>query len=217
MFLITIGWKMMNSVLIEEYLDSLFPNPKCELNYNKDYELLIATVLSAQTTDKRVNEVTRILFNKYDSIEKINNADIEEISNIIKPLGMVSKKSTFVKEIANYLVNNCDGKVPNDEKLLTNIPGVGRKTSNVVRSNLFNYPAIAVDTHVNRVSKRLNIAREKDDILTVERKLMKYFPKESWSKLHHQLVLFGRYNCTSRLPKCNNCKLNQICNYYKQH
>ena len=207
----------MNSKDIEKYLDSLFPNPKCELNYNKDYELLIATVLSAQTTDKRVNEVTSILFNKYDSLEKISNADINDIANIIKPIGMVNKKSIFVKEIAKYLINNCNSVVPNDEKVLTSIPGVGRKTSNVVRSNLFNYPAIAVDTHVNRVSKRLNIAKEKDDVLTVEKKLMKYFPKESWSKIHHQLVLFGRYYCTSRTPNCNNCDLSNICKYFKEH
>jgi endonuclease-3 len=184
-----IGWKMMNSKDIENYLDSLFPNPKCELNYNKDYELLIATVLSAQTTDKRVNEVTSVLFSKYDSLEKISKADIKDISKIIKPIGMVNKKSIFVKEIAKYLIDNCNSIVPNDEKVLTSIPGVGRKTSNVVRSNLFNYPAIAVDTHVNRVSKRLNIAKEKDDVLTVEKKLMKYFPKESWSKIHHQLEI----------------------------
>ncbi len=206
---------MMNNKIIIDYLDSLFSNPKCELEYNKDYELLIATVLSAQTTDKRVNEVTKILFKKYDTLEKIVNSDIEEIKKIIKPIGMVNKKSVFVKDIAEYLLNNCNGIVPNDEILLTRIPGVGRKTSNVVRSNLFNYPAIAVDTHVNRVSKRLGIAKEKDDVLTVEKKLMKFFPKESWARLHHQLVLFGRYHCTAKNPSCNNCKLTEICKYYK--
>ncbi len=119
----------------------------------------------------------------------------------------------FVKEIAKNLLDNGNGKVPNDEKILTSIPGVGRKTSNVVRSNLFDYPAIAVDTHVSRVSKRLNLAKEKDDVLTIEKKLMKKFPKESWSKLHHQLVLFGRYNCTAKNPKCDECKLLNICKY----
>ncbi len=207
----------MNRKEIEEYLDFLFPNPKCELNYNKDYELLIATVLSAQTTDKRVNEVTSVLFNKYDSLEKIKNADIEDIKNIIKPIGMVNKKSIFIKEISSFLLDNCNGVVPNDERLLTNIPGVGRKTSNVVRSNLFDYPAIAVDTHVNRVSKRLGIAKNKDEVLTVEKKLMKFFPKDKWSRLHHQLVLFGRYYCTSNKPKCDGCKLIKICNYDKKH
>ena len=208
---------MMNSEIIEKYLDELYVNPRCELNYNKDYELLIAVVLSAQTTDKRVNEVTSILFNKYDTLEKLANADLEDVKEIIKPIGTFNKKSVFIKEIAKYLIDNCDGKVPNDEKLLTSIPGVGRKTSNVVRSNLFNYPAIAVDTHVTRVSKRLNLAKEDDDILTIEKKLMKKFPKESWSKLHHQLVLFGRYHCTAFKPMCNECKLKDICKHYKKN
>ena len=208
------GLMMMDRSRIEKYLDELYRNPRCELNYNKDYELLIATVLSAQTTDKRVNEVTKVLFDKYDSLEKLANAPIEDIKDIIKPIGTFNKKSVFVKEIAKYLLDNCDGKVPNDEKILTSIPGVGRKTSNVVRSNLFNYPAIAVDTHVNRVSKRLKLASSKDDVTAVEKKLMKKFPKESWSKLHHQLVLFGRYKCTAIKPKCDDCKIKDICNYY---
>lgn len=196
---------------IESYLDELYPNPRCELNYTKDYELLIAVVLSAQTTDKRVNEVTKVLFDKYDTLEKLSESNIEDIKEIIKPIGTFNKKSVFVKEIAKYLLENCNGKVPNDEKVLTSIPGVGRKTSNVVRSNLFDYPAIAVDTHVTRVSKRLKLANENDDVLTIEKKLMKKFPKSSWSKLHHQLVLFGRYNCTARNPKCLDCKLKESC------
>ena len=197
----------MNKDMIEKYLDELFPNPKCELIYNKDYELLIATVLSAQTTDKKVNEATRVLFKKYDSLEKLKDANLEDIKKIIMPLGMVNKKSIYIKEIANCLLVNYNGIVPNDEKVLMSFKGVGKKTSNVVRSNLFNYPAIAVDTHVQRVSIRLNIANLKDDVLIVEQKLMEFFPKESWSKLHHQLVLFGRYYCTAKNPKCNNCKL----------
>lgn len=206
------GWMMMTiNNTIESYLDELYPNPRCELNYTKDYELLIAVVLSAQTTDKRVNEVTKVLFDKYDTLEKLSEANIEDIKEIIKPIGTFNKKSIFVKEIAKYLLENCNGKVPNDEKVLTSIPGVGRKTSNVVRSNLFNYPAIAVDTHVTRVSKRLKLANENDDVLTIEKKLMKKFPKSSWSKLHHQLVLFGRYNCTARNPKCLDCKLKESC------
>ena len=208
------GMKKMNNRIIIDYLDSLFPNPKCELNYNKDYELLIATVLSAQTTDKKVNEVTAVLFKKYNSLEKLKNADLKDIQNIIKPIGLVNKKSVF---IAEFLLDNCNGKVLNDEKVLTSIPGVGRKTSNVVRSNLFDYPAIAVDTHVNRVSKRLGLAKEKDDVLTVEKKLMKYFPKEFWSRLHHQLVLFGRYHCTSANPKCVECRLKDYCKYKQKH
>lgn len=205
---------MINTELIEKYLNELYNNPRCELNYNKDYELLIAVVLSAQTTDKRVNQVTNVLFKKYNTLEKLSNALIDDIKEIIKPIGTFNKKSEYVKEIAKYLLENCNGVVPNDEKILTSMPGVGRKTSNVVRSNLFNYPAIAVDTHVSRVSKRLNLAKESDDVTEIEKKLMKKFPKESWARLHHQMVLFGRYNCTAFKPKCESCKINSICKYY---
>lgn len=211
-----IGWKMkMNIKEIEDYLDSLYPNPKCELDYNKDYELLIAVVLSAQTTDKRVNSVTPLLFSKYDTLEKLRDADIEDIKEIIKPIGTFNKKSMFIKEIAKYLIDNCNSEVPNDRTLLEKIPGVGRKTTNVVLSVLFNYPAIAVDTHVARVSKRLNLAKENDDVLTIEKKLMKKIKKESWSKRHHQLVLFGRYHCKAVSPECKLCKIKDMCKYKK--
>ena len=207
----------MNSKRIEDYLNLLYPDARCELNYNKDYELLIATVLSAQTTDKRVNEVTEVLFKKYDSLDKLSKANVEDIRSIIKPIGMVSKKGEYVIEISKFLLNNCEGKVPNDHDILTSIPGVGRKSSNLVRGVLFNYPAIAVDTHVNRVSKRLDLADEDDDVLEVENKLMDYFPKEIWAKLHRQLVLFGRYHCTAKNPNCSECKIKDICKYYKTH
>ena len=201
----------MNINEIENYLDELYPNPKCELNYNKDYELLIAVVLSAQTTDKKVNSVTEILFTKYNSLEKLKDADIEDIKNIIKPIGTFNKKSIFVKEIAKYLIEKCNSEVPNDRNILEQIPGVGRKNANVVLSNLFDHPAIAVDTHVSRVSKRLGLAKESDDVLQIEKKLMKKIKKENWSKRHHQLVLFGRYNCKALKPDCKNCKLINIC------
>ena len=205
---------MMNDLL--NNLDIMVSDVACELNYNKDFELLIGVVLSAQCRDKRVNEVTKVLFDKYDSLEKLSNANIEDIKKIIKPIGMVNKKSVYVKDISKYLLDNSKGVVLNDEKFLTSIPGVGRKTSNVVRSNLFDYPAIAVDTHVTRVSKRLNIAKESDDVVVIEKKLMKYFPKEKWSRLHHQLVLFGRYKCKAIKPECYDCKLKDICIYYER-
>ena len=162
---------------VENYLDELFPNPKCELNFNKDYELLIAVVLSAQTTDKRVYSVTPILFDKYPTLEELSNADVETIGQIIKPIGTFNKKAVFVKEIATILKDNYDGMVPNDRASLEKMPGVGRKTTNVVLSVLFNVPAIAVDTHVARVSKRLGIAKEKDDVLVIEKKLNNFFLK----------------------------------------
>ena len=192
---------MISSNEIINKLDELIPNPKCELNYNKDYELLIATVLSAQSTDKRVNMVTSKLFSKYN-LEDLANLELGIIEDIIKPVGTNKRKSIYIKEIAKRLVNECDGIVPNNRDYLESLPGVGRKTTNVVLSNLFNEPAIAVDTHVDRVSKRLGLANSYDDVVIVEEKLMKIFPKDKWSRLHHQLVLFGRYTCKSQKPLC---------------
>lgn len=200
---------------IENYLDELYPNPRCELNYNKDYELLIATMLSAQTTDKRVNMVTDILFKKYPNTKALSEANIKDIINIIKPIGTFNKKALNVIEISKHLTNDYSGTVPNNRQYLESLPGVGRKTANVVLSNLFNEPCIAVDTHVSRVSIRLGLAKEGDDPLTIEKKLTKKFKKEDLCKRHHQMVLFGRYHCTARNPNCNNCKLKDICKYVK--
>ena len=199
----------MNNII--DYLDELFPNPRCELNYNKDYELLIAVMLSAQTTDKRVNMVTDILFKKYDSLEKLASADIEDIINIIKPIGTFNKKASNIINISKRIIEDKNKVVVNDRTYLESLPGVGRKTVNVVLSNLYNESLIAVDTHVSRVSKRLGIAKEKDDVLVVEKKLNKYFPKDKLNRLHHQLVLFGRYYCKAQKPMCDNCKLKNVC------
>ena len=204
---------MISSREVIENLDKLIPNPKCELNYTKDYELLMATVLSAQSTDKRVNMVTEELF-KY-SLSDIANMDKKDLENIIRPVGTYSRKSFYLQEIAKHLLKDYDGVVPNDRNYLETLPGVGRKTVNVVVSNLFNDPAIAVDTHVERVSKRLELAKEYDDVLIVEEKLMKNFPKELWSKLHHQLVLFGRYTCKSQKPECESCPFKTKCKHKK--
>ena len=201
---------------IEEYLEELYPDSRCELNYNKDYELLIAVVLSAQTTDKRVNMVTKELFSKYPSIEDVSKAPVDDLIDIVRPLGTASRKGVFVFEIAKILVDKYNGVVPNNRKILEGMPGVGRKTANVVLSNLFNVPCIAVDTHVSRVSKRLSMAKENDDVDVIETKLKRKFKRENWTKRHHQLVLFGRYNCKAKNPDCVNCKLKDICKYYKK-
>ena len=200
---------------ILKLLDEMIPNPKCELNYNKDYELLIATVLSAQCTDKRVNEVTKVLFSKYDiySLSKSNKKDIEKI---IYSCGNYKKKATYIIELSKRLIKDYSGIVPNNRDYLESLPGVGRKTTNVVLSNLFDVPAIAVDTHVERVSKRLNLANDKDSVIKVENKLMKKIPKDKWSRVHHQLVLFGRYTCKSIKPECDKCLLKYYCKYYKK-
>ena len=204
----TIGLKMNK---IFSYLDELIKNPVCELEFNKDYELLIATVLSAQTTDKRVNNVTKVLFIKYPSIEALSKASVSDIESIIKEIGTYHKKAIFVKEIATRLVNDNIKVLPNNREYLESLPGVGRKTTNVFLSVIYNEPAIAVDTHVARVSKRLGLVNESDTVDIIEKKLMKKVPKERWGRTHHQLVLFGRYYCKAKNPICNNCKLKDIC------
>ena len=197
--------------LIETYLDEVFPNPKCELNYNKDYELLIAVMLSAQTTDKRVNIVTEVLFNKYRTLNELKDAFLDDIISIIRPLGTFNRKAVYLLEIANILYNQYDGKVPCSRIALESMPGVGRKVANVVLSEWFNLPNIAVDTHVDRVSKRLGLAKTSDSVLEVEKKLQKLYLKDDWSRRHLQMVLFGRYYCKSSRPLCDGCKLRNIC------
>lgn len=196
---------------IGTYLDFLFPNPQCELHYEKDYELLLAIVLSAQSTDKRVNEVTPILYQKYPDLESLSEAELEDLEEIIRPIGSFHKKATYVKEIAKTLIEKYHKVVPINREELILLPGVGRKTANVFLSEFYHIPAIGVDTHVERVSKRLQLASKEDNVLEVEEKLMRYFPKEEWAKRHLQLVLFGRYQCKAIKPECKNCKLRKIC------
>ena len=200
---------------IENYLDTLYPNPSCELHYTKDYELLIAVMLSAQATDKSVNSVTKVLFEEYPTLEKLKDAKLDDIIRIIRPIGTYNRKATYLLEIANILWNQYDGKVPNDRKTLEMMPGIGRKVANVVLSEWFGEANIAVDTHVDRVSKRLGLANKKDSVLEVEKKLQKVYAKENWSKRHLQMVLFGRYQCKSQKPLCESCELKNICKEYK--
>ena len=208
--------KMNNNIkIIGDYLDEIFPNPKPELIFHSDYELLLAVMLSAQTTDKRVNTVTAVMFNKYPNLEKLKDAEIKDLENIIHPLGSFRKKAQYTKEIAKIIVEEYNGVVPTNKDILTTLPGIGRKTANVFLSEFYGYPAIAVDTHVDRVSKRLKMAYLKDDVYKVEKKLERKFPKEEWSKRHLQLVLFGRYHCKAIKPNCSNCKLKDICRDYK--
>ena len=200
---------MMNNISL--YLDYLFPEPRCELIYHNDYELLISIVLSAQTTDKRVNMVTPILFSKYNNIDRLKEADLNDLEDILRPIGSQKKKAFYVKEISRILSDNYNGVVPIDRDLLIKLPGVGRKTCNVFLSEFYNIPAFGVDTHVDRVSKRLGLAKKNDDVITIEKKLMKKFPKEEWGRRHLQLVLFGRYKCKSIKPDCSDCRLIDMC------
>ena len=202
--------------LINSYLDELFPEPKCELNYSNDYELLISIMLSAQSTDKRVNQVTSILFDKYNSLEALNEAKIEDLENIIRSVGSFRKKSQYIKDIASTLITKYNGVVPRDYELLVEINGIGRKTANVFLSEYYNDPYIAVDTHVSRVSKRLGLARKNDDVLVIEKKLQKKFDKSLWARRHLQMVLFGRYKCKAISPLCSDCKLKDICKEKKK-
>ena len=200
---------IMNKELITSELDRLFDNPKCELNYTKDYELLLSVMLSAQTTDKRVNMVTKELYNKYDSLEKLDNLSVDEIKEYIKSIGFANQKSYNFKKIVSEIKKI--GYVPNDREYLESLPGVGRKTASVVLSKLYNNPEFAVDTHVYRTARRLGISKKSDDILKTEIKLKKYFDKDKWNRVNSQLVLFGRYVCTSKNPKCEMCNLKSIC------
>ena len=204
---------IMNRELIVSELDRLFPDARCELDYKKDYELVLSVMLSAQTTDKRVNMVTKELYSKYDTLEKLSLLSEEEISSYIKPIGFHRIKSKNFKLIVSELLKL--GYVPNDRDYLEKLPGVGRKTASVVLAHLFNEPSFAVDTHVFRVSKRLGITTKNDDVLKTEKKLKKYFSKDEWNRVNSQLVLFGRYVCTSKNPKCENCNLKNICKLKK--
>ena len=205
--------KRINCIL--NYMNALFPSAHCELEYTKDYELLIAIVLSAQTTDKRVNMVTKILFSKYKTLEELMSANIEDIEEIIRPIGTFKKKSLFIKEIATRLASEKNGIVPNDRKYLETLSGVGRKTTNVFLSEFYHVPSIAVDTHVERVSKRLGLAKQNASVKEVEESLMKKIAKENWIKAHHQFIFFGRYHCKAINPNCRECNLKEICNFDK--
>ena len=191
----------------------MFPSARCELFYSKDYELVIAVMLSAQTTDKSVNAVTPILFNKYPSLEDLNNAPLEDIEEILKPIGLYKNKAKNLKGIVNDLINRFNYQVPSDKDLLMTLPGVGNKTAGVIRAEVFKIPDLPVDTHILRISKRLNLAKKDDAPIDVERKLKKIIPEDRWIKAHHQLIHFGRYYCLARSPKCETCKIKEWCSY----
>ena len=193
------------------YLDELFPDAKCELFYTKDYELVIAVMLSAQTTDKSVNAVTSVLFNKYQSLDALNNAPLEDIENIIKQIGLYKNKAKNLKGIVKDLIERFNYQVPSDKDLLMTLPGVGNKTAGVIRAEIFKIPDLPVDTHILRIAKRLKLAKKDDEPIDVEHKLKRLIPEERWIKSHHQLIHFGRYFCTARSPMCEKCKISDMC------
>jgi endonuclease III len=205
---------MLNKNQIRFSLDEmgkLFPDAHCELNHSNPFELVIAVALSAQCTDALVNKVTKNLFQKYKTPEDYLKVSLDELQNDIRSIGLFRNKAKNIQKLCKLLIEEYDGVVPNDRDELTKLPGVGRKTANVVVSVAFNIPAIAVDTHVERVSKRLGICRWKDSVLEVEKTLMKKVPKEEWSITHHRMIFFGRYHCKAQNPQCEVCPLLEIC------
>ncbi|MFY9902622.1 MAG: endonuclease III [Trichococcus sp.] len=190
---------------------ALFPNAECELLHQNVFQLLIATLLSAQATDVSVNKVTPAMFNRFPTPEAFLAAPLEAIMQEIKTIGLYRNKAANIQKCCKMLLEDFGGEVPRTLEELTKLPGVGRKTANVVMSVGFQIPAIAVDTHVERISKRLRIAPQKASVLEVEMLLMKKIPKERWSDAHHQMIFFGRYHCTARNPKCDVCPLLSMC------
>ncbi|SDO92822.1 endonuclease III [Halobacillus sp. SY10] len=205
---------MLNKQQIRHCLDTfeeMFPEAECELTHSNPFELLVAVVLSAQATDALVNKVTPHLFEKYKKPEDYIAVPLEELQDDIKRIGLYRNKAKNIKKLSQTLVEKFNGEVPPTKKELESLAGVGRKTANVVASVAFDEPAIAVDTHVERVSKRLALCRWKDSVLEVEKTLMRKIPVEEWSVTHHRMIFFGRYHCKAQRPNCEECPLLFLC------
>lgn len=199
-----------------EYFEKTRPIAETELHYSNPYQLLVAVILSAQCTDKRVNLITPNFFNKFPDAKNLANASVDEIYEIIKSCSYPNSKAKNLLGMAKKLVEEFNGEVPSDISLLQRLPGVGRKTANVIASVVFNKPAMAVDTHVFRVANRIGLVSNAKTPLAVERQLMDNFPLELIPKAHHWLILHGRYVCTARKPKCAECGLTPVCKEYKK-
>ena len=200
--------------MIEEImknLDLMFPDARCELIYHNSYELLVAIMLSAQTTDKAVNKVTPALFLEFPSIEALAQADYSSIENCIRSLGLFRNKAKNLKLMANDVITHYNGEIPKDFNSLTSLPGVGRKTANVFLAEFYQIPRVPVDTHVERVTKRLGIVPMEASVFETEKKIMEVFPMDKWIKLHHQFIFLGRYVCKALNPNCCLCRLANIC------
>lgn len=200
------------SALIDR-IDKIYENPKCELVFSTPYELLIAVILSAQCTDKRVNVVTKELFKEYNTPFKMVTLSAKQLEEKIHSCGFFRNKAKHILDCSKDLIEKYNGEVPEDKEALKNLAGVGEKTANVVLSMAFNIPAIAVDTHVFRVSNRLGLANA-DNVTKTQKDLERVLPKEKWIKFHYALVLHGRYVCSSQRPKCESCELKDLCKFY---
>lgn len=208
---------MLTTDEILRILSDMYPNIKGDLNYRNAFELLICVVLSAQTTDAAVNKITPFLYEKYPDPFSLANADFDDVKSIIKHIGLNSTKAKNIIALSKILVDKYYGNVPSDFDQLVSLPGVGRKTANVVLSEGFKIPRIAVDTHVFRVSNRLGLANS-DNVLDVEKELMSKIDEKMWGIAHLRLLFFGRYFCKSKNPNCQECPFQEICTYYnKKH
>lgn len=194
-----------------DVISDMFPDAECELKHDNPFQLTIAVLLSAQTTDNSVNKVTAKLFQKYHTAEDFLQVPQEELENDIRTIGLYRNKAKNIQKLCRSLLDKFNGEIPRTHKELESLAGVGRKTANVVMSVAFDEPSLAVDTHVERVSKRLGICRWKDNVRQVEDKLCKVVPRERWNRTHHQLIFFGRYHCLARAPKCDVCPLFEDC------
>ncbi len=209
----------MKDEVINEILDifgTLYPDPTCELNYQSPFQLLVATVMAAQATDRMVNKITESLFKKYPTPQAFCQLSAEEIAREIKSINFYKTKAKHIAALCKALVEDFDGQVPASREQLMKLAGVGRKTANVVLSGALDIPAIAVDTHVFRVSNRLGLVNT-DDVLKTELELERIIPREHWTKAHNYLVLHGRYVCSAKRPKCGQCKLSQHCGHFMSH
>ncbi|MDB4904020.1 MAG: DNA-(apurinic or apyrimidinic site) lyase/endonuclease [Mucilaginibacter sp.] len=199
-----------------EYFSKHQPNPVTELHYNNPFQLLVAVILSAQCTDKRINQVTPDLFERYPTPQALAASNVEEIFNYIRSVSYPNNKAKHLLGMAKMLVENFNGEVPSDMDDLQKLPGVGRKTANVIASVVFDAPAIAVDTHVFRVANRIGLTTNANTPLAVEKQLMEYLPKDVLGVAHHWLILHGRYICVARSPKCEICPISWFCRYYER-
>ncbi len=208
----------MTKKIVQEVLNLLYqahPDAECELNHKDEFQLLVATVLSAQTTDVSVNKVTPHLFDKYPTVYDMASAELEDVETCIRQIGLYKSKARNVIALSQAIISDFDGKVPETVKELVTLRGVGQKTANVVVSNAFGVPAIAVDTHVFRVSNRIGIVHAKD-VKRTEEELMKKIPKDQWTQAHHTFIFQGRYICLARKPKCEECNITEYCEYFKK-
>lgn len=202
---------------IIDYFSKHQPNPSSELHYKNPYELLVAVILSAQCTDKRINITTPLLFKHYPHAENLAKASVEEVYGIIKSISYPNNKAKYLVEMANQLITNFNGIVPDNIEDLQKLPGVGRKTANVIASVVFNKPTMAVDTHVFRVSARIGLTENAKNPLQAEKQLVANIPEPLIAKAHHWLILHGRYVCIARKPQCENCGIRNACNYYQEN